>query len=36
LTSFLGYYFLGADFSAFGAPLDPPTDPTLAEPALIN
>ena len=37
---FLGYYFLaGAGFSAcLGALLepDPPTDPTLADPALIN
>lgn len=37
LTSFLGYYFLAAVVAAgFEVDDDPPTDPTLADPALIN
>ncbi len=37
LASFLGYYFLAAVVAAgFDAGADPPTDPTFADPALIN
>jgi hypothetical protein len=41
LTSFFGYYFLGAGADVLAAVVvlgadPPPTDPTLPEPALIN